>query len=167
MEKYELSDNAIPPLPPDATQESTLDSLVSSLENPRGIDAQATTGASAQTDKIQKLREMMMTEFIGEFVALMEKYSSYGITMEMDVSNFLEGGREIRFEFGLGEYRANLMGTVTTEAIAFHETRHTPDIRGDLVSAPMLRLHNLNKKTFREFICERLTVLARAAKSRK
>ena len=92
---------------------------------------------------------------------------STGVSLEMDVSNFLAGGREISFEFGVGEYRAKLVGTVTTEAIAFHETRYAPDIDGELVSGPMLRLRNLDGTAFREFICERLSVLLRTAIRRR
>ncbi len=101
------------------------------------------------------------------FVELMEKYSTSGISMHMDASNFLQGGREISFEFGLGEYRAHLLGTVTTEAIAFHETRYNPEVQGELVSGPMLRLRNLTGETFRNFICERLTTLLRYAMRRR
>ena len=117
-------------------------------------------------DKIDALRTLLKTELIGVFVELMEKYSKTGVSMDMDASNFLEGGREIRFEFGVGECRTELLGTVTNDAIAFHEVRHNPHVRGELVSGPMLRLRNLDASAFREFICERLTILLRDAMPR-
>ncbi len=117
-------------------------------------------------DPIEALREMMLKEFIPVFLQLMDKYSKAGITMQMDASDFLQGGREIRFEFGIGKYRVHLAGTVTPEAIAFHETRYAPDVRGELISGPMLRMRGLSVKTFRDFVCERLTVLLRTAMRR-
>ncbi|MCH7592437.1 MAG: hypothetical protein IH989_06645 [Planctomycetes bacterium] len=108
------------------------------------------------------LRKLMLEKLIPVFVELVEKYSEAGFAMQMDASNFLEGGREIRFEFGIGDYRTELLGTVTTEAIAFHETRFSPNVHGDLISGPMLRLHTLDSVTFRDFVCERLLVLARS-----
>jgi hypothetical protein len=60
-----------------------------------------------------------------------------------------------------------LQGTVTSDAIAFHEVRHAPDIEGQLVAGPMLRLKNLNAETFREFVCGRLTVLLRHVAGRR
>ena len=58
-------------------------------------------------------------------------------------------------------------GTVTTEAIAFHETRYAPDLHGELLSGPMLRLRGLDAGVFRKFICERLTILLRGAMRRR
>ena len=86
--------------------------------------------------------------------------------MQMDASNFLQGGREISFEFGIGKHRVKLQGTVTNEAIAFHETRYSPNVRGELMSGPMLRTRNLDAQPFREFVCERLPVLLRQAMRR-
>ena len=86
--------------------------------------------------------------------------------MQMDASNFLQGGREIKFEFGIRDHRLQLHGIVTSEAIAFHETRHGPDVQGELVSGPMLRLRGLDGSVFREFVCERLTYVLRAATRR-
>jgi hypothetical protein len=83
--------------------------------------------------------------------------------MELDASNLLQGGRELNFEFAVGEYRSLLWGTATTEGIAFHETRHAPDLRGELTSGPMLRLRNLTGEVFRNFVCRRLSVLMRMA----
>lgn len=119
-----------------------------------------------QRDPVQTLRQLMITEFIPIFVELVEKYSKTGISLQMDASNLLEGGRELRFEFGIGECRTHLLGTVTADAIAFHQTRFSPDVQGELVSGPMLRLRHLDGDGFRNFVCERMTILLRDASRR-
>ena len=125
------------------------------------------TGGSVKPDPIRQLREKVINELVPVFVELVEKYGKTGISMQMDASNLLEGGREIRFEFGINEHRAQLLGTATSDVIAFHETRHSPEVHGELVSGPMLRMRTLTAETFRNFICERLTLLLRAAIRRR
>ncbi len=124
-------------------------------------------GTSGQPDPIRALRQLMTAELIPVFVELVAKYSSSGISMQMDASSFLEGGREILFEFGIGDHRAQLLGTVTNEAISFHETRHSPQVRGELVSGPMLRLRQLDARVVRDFVCERMALLLRAVLRRR
>lgn len=143
---------------PMRTSEDDLDGLITALEVRKRRASHETT---EKTDRIEVLRKAMFTDYIPVFVDVMEKYSAVGLSMEMDASKFLEGGREIRFEFGIEDFRAQLLGTVTTEAIAFHETRFSPDVRGELMSGPMLRLHTLTPDVFRQFLCERLGVLLR------
>ena len=148
---------------PEPTSEDDLDSLIKILKRREEEGVQGHT----RKDPLQTLREMMINDLVTVFVEIVEKYSKAGISMQMDASSFLEGGREIRFEFGLGEYRSLLQGTVTAEAIAFHETRYSPDFHGELTAGPMIRLRYLNADTFREFICERLATLLRTATRRR
>ena len=153
------------PDPPAKNIEGELDALVNSLE-----ERQKPTEAEGQrraADPIHSLREMTVRELVPVFVELVEKYSKSGISMQMNASGLLEGGREIQFEFGIGEYRVQLQGTVTSDAIAFYEVRYAPDIDGQLLTGPMLRLKQLNAKTFREFVCERLAMLIRSVARRK
>ena len=139
--------------------EGELDRLISSVQERRMKER---LGAVVDVpDRIERLRKLTIEDLIPVFVELKEKYAASQIIMEMDASNFLQGGREIKFQFQIGDYRTELAGTVTTEAIAFYETRFAPDMNGELASGPMLRLHRLNANTFREFICERLAVLMR------
>lgn len=140
--------------------ESELDTLVAVLKDRDITNRDA--GGSGEPERIQGLRRLMIEQLIPVFVELVEKYSDAGFNMQMDASNFLEGGREIRFEFGIADFRTELLGTVTTEAIAFHETRYSPNVHGDLISGPMLRLHALDASIFRDFVCGRLLVLARS-----
>jgi len=158
-----LVEKTTPPVPPQRTAEDELDSLINVLKRreEEGLSGQA------HKDPMQTLREMMVNELVPIFVEIVEKYSNSGISMQMDASNFLEGGREIRFEFGVGAFRSHLQGTITGEAIAFHETRYSPDFHGELTAGPMIRLRYLNGKTFREFICERLSTLIRTATRRR
>lgn len=151
-----------PQRPTKKTAEGELDRLVAAMEDRRRQDEKKET-PKPKVDPLQHLREQMVREFIPVFVELVEKYSETGVAMHMDASNLLEGGREINFEFGLGEYRTQLQGTVTSDSIAFHEMRFAPQIRGQIVAGPMLRLKGLSAKTFREFVCSRLTVLIRQA----
>lgn len=149
-----------PPAP--VCAEDELDGLITRFQ-----ERQRTTDVpSVKPDPLKVLRERTLKEFIPIFVELVNKYSKAGVSMEMDASNFLRGGREIKFEFGIGDYRVQLHGTVTTEAIAFHETRYSPDVRGELISGPMLRLRQLDGAAFRGFVCERLAILIKSAMRR-
>jgi hypothetical protein len=145
-----------PPKRPEQDLDHLLEGYAQQQKNPNAPVA-------GKVDPIQTLRETTINVLIPVFVELVEKYSDSGMSLQMDASNFLEGGREIKFEFGMGEFRINLQGTVTTEAIAFHETRHSPNVHGELVSGPMLRIRGLSSDTFRDFICERLSTLIRSA----
>ncbi len=153
-----------PPAEP-ATSESELDKLIRLMD--RRKDADPEKAPAPAPDPIDRLREMVVKEFIPVFVELVEKYAAAGVNLEMDASNLLQGGRELKFEFVVGEYRSELHGTATTEGIAFHETRYAPNIRGELTSGPMLRLRNLDANVFREFICSRLSTLMRTALRRR
>ncbi len=133
------------------------DKLIVFVQKPRVL-ARPSATAGGQ-DRIQKLRELTVQEFIPSFDERKEKYAASEAVLEMDGSNFLDGGREIEFPFQVGGYRTKLAGTETYEAVAFHETRSAPDMGGELASGPMLQLHCLHARAFKEFICERPAVL--------
>lgn len=116
-------------------------------------------GAAGGQDRLLMLRELFVKELIPAFDELKEKYAASEVILEMDASSFLGGGRGIVFQFQVGDCQTRLAGTVTYEAVAFHETTSAPDMEGELASGPMLRLHRLNARTFKEFICERLAGL--------
>jgi hypothetical protein len=145
--------------------ESQLDKLLAAVQE-RERKARETE-IKAPAEPIQVLREKVVSEMIPAFVELVEKYSTHGISMQMDASSLLEGGREVAFEFGMGDYRIQLQGTVTNDSIAFHEVRNSPDVQGQLMAGPMLRLRHLDADAFREFVCDRLTVLLRFAARRR
>lgn len=143
---------------PSAEQE--LDVLLDQLESAEQSEKQA--AGSSEPDLVQRLREFLMNEMIPVFSDLRDKYAETGISLSMDAAAFLEGGREIRFEFELKGHRLQLLGTVTSDSIAFCETRYAPHIRGELVSGARLRIRHLTPQSFRDFICEHLSVLVRS-----
>ncbi|MBN4058859.1 hypothetical protein JYU10_00150 [bacterium AH-315-J04] len=147
---------------PKVDPESELDQILNVVKQ-REAEKAAQQNKEEKPDAIQQLRLRLTSEFIPVFVELMDKYKPAGVSMDMDASNFLEGGREIRFCFGYGEYRLELLGTVTSEAIAFHETQYSPDVRGQLASGPMLRLRRLDSNSFREFVCNRISGLLKSS----
>lgn len=144
--------------------ETELDDLINRLEQTQ----QRTPGDDGviKPDPVEALREMTLRELIPAFVELAEKYSKKGISMHMDAANLLQGGREVAFEFSVGQYRSRLHGIVTSDAIAFQEIKFAPSVQGELISGPSLRLRNLTPQSFREFICGRLTTLLRTAARR-
>jgi hypothetical protein len=150
--------------PLDHRAEHELDTLLVSMRD--RAERQATTETKAN-DRIHQFRQSLVTEYIPVFIELVEKYSRNGLSMQMDASNVLEGGRELKFEFALGEFRSQLHGTVTSEGVAFHEVKYSPDFHGELTAGPMMRIRNLTADGFREFVCERLTHLTRMAMRRR
>lgn len=158
------------PAPKGKSAESQLDSLLDSLKKKAEAEARQVGEATdllVVRDPLQTLREVTVNELVPVFVALVDKYSRAGLAMQMDASNLLEGGREIRFEFSLGDHRLQLSGTATSEGIAFQQARYSPDFHGELSAGPMLRLRHLNATTFREFVCDRLAFLVRSATRRR
>ena len=68
------------------------------------------------------------------------------------------------------QYRGLMNDTRVTakhRVIAFHEVKYAPDIHGQLLAGPMIRLKQLNARTFREFVCERLTLLLKHVAKRR
>ena len=157
---------SVPAGPPRRNPEQELDLLILNIKD-RWQQAPVVEPRVPPPDRMQQLRYLVTNELGLVFSVLAEKYASSGISMQMDASNFLQGGREVKLEFAIGEYRTQMHGTVTSEAIAFQETRHTPEMRGELMSGPMLRTRGLTAETFRNFVCERLAILLRSALRRR
>jgi hypothetical protein len=148
--------------PKPKTTEGEVDTLLALYAQRKDKRERPVTGHQV-ADPIQLLREKVVQEFVPVFSELAEKYEASGLTMEMDASDLMAGGREVKFEFAVGEHRSVLQGTATSDGIAFQETRYTPQLEGRLTSGPMLRLRNLTAQVFRDFICTRLSVLLRTA----
>ncbi len=161
----QLIERTKPPVPVEQTTENDLDRLLTTIaERARRDNVQKT---APKLDPLILLRDKVVKELVPTFVELVEKYGQGGVAMQMDASNLLEGGRELNFEFAFSGHRMELQGTVVTDAIAFHEVRHAPDLQGQMVAGPMLRLKTLSCKTFREFVCGRIMVLIRLAHRRR
>ena len=152
------------PAAPSRGAEQNLDALLAAMHEQ---SQRPQSQPASPLDPIQSLRDQVLRELIPEFEELVEKYTRNGVSMQLDASNLLDGGREIKFEFAVGPHRSQLDGTVTSDAIAFHEVRYAPDIQGQLLAGPMLRLRLLNRDTFREFVCERLALVLKQASKRR
>jgi hypothetical protein len=141
--------------------EADLDSLLTKIEvrNQTGSD----NSVMLKTDPLERFREQILCELTPVIMELSEKYASRGVTIQMDASNFLQGGRNVQFEFAIAGHRNVLKGTVTSEAIAFEEIRYSPSSDGDITSGPSLRLRQLDATTFRDFICKRVVLLLKQA----
>lgn len=150
---------------PEPSAENDLDALLDTIK--RKSSDRGLVEPPLQDDPVQALRDQVIRELIPMFIELVEKYARAGVVLQMDASNLLEGGREIKFEFAVGEFRSELQGTVTTDVIAFHEVKYAPDVHGQLLAGPMIRLKQLSAKTFREFVCERLTLLLKQVAKRR
>jgi len=142
------------------SKEQEVDALLAGIREERLREHR--DGSPTEPDRIERLRTMTADEFIPAFNQLKEKYAAADIEMELDATNFLQGGREISLIFGMGEFGTKLVGTVISEGIAFHETRYTPGLRGQVLSGPMLRVRTLTADVFKDFVCERLAILLRA-----
>jgi len=141
--------------------ENELEDLLRQFEDFR--QRAAAESEPPKPDRIELLRTQMREELIPIFQSLARKYQPQGVNMRLDAAPFLNGGRELTIEFELTDWRATLRGTVTAEAIAFHERRTGPKVSGELTSGPALPLRQLTAESFREFICNRLSILVRNA----
>ena len=146
------------------TREGELDSLISVYaQRVREERIRASAERESQADPVKKLRTLMDKELIPAFEELGKKYEQTGFTMKLDASTFLAGERELMIELSFRDHRSELCGVVTREAIAFSEIRRVGNTGGEISSGPSLRLRSLTTSTFREFLCERLGLLMRAA----
>ncbi len=161
----ELVAGTTPPPKPPKDVERDLDSLIKRIKERE--QRVANLAHKTPADPIAKLRQQVGEELAPVFKELQEKYSPSGITLVMDAAGLLQGGREITFELALGGHRVQLVGTATTQAIAFQETRHTPNFSGAMSGGPVLRLRQLNALKFRQFICKQLTKLVQQAARRR
>lgn len=142
-----------------ATEE--LDRLVNRMD--QGPNQQVDASLGLKADPVETLRAQVIDEFAPAFQELVDKYAPSGISLELDASDFLSGGRTIKMTFKHGEHRSMLEGTVTSDMVAFLETRYSPSCDGQLLRGPALRLRGLTVEKFREFVCQRLAILLKLA----
>lgn len=142
-----------------ATEE--LDRLVTRID--RAPAPRPRESSEGKIDPIENLRSQLINDFAPAFQELIDKYAPSGIALTLDASDFLAGGRLIKMSFKHGDHRTLLEGTVTSDMIAFLETRYSPSCDGQLLRGPALRLRGLTVDKFREFVCQRLAMLLRQA----
>lgn len=152
------------PRPARKSAEDVLDSLLAAKQKPSassdGPEVPLHSGG------LDRLREKMRSELLPAFEQLRGKYEDRGVVIAIDAEKFLSGGVELIIEIKFDMFGLRLEGTVTSEGIAFHETRIADDMTGVVTTGPMLRTRNLNGQAFREFICERVAQLVRSANRR-
>ena len=142
--------------------EQELDALLTMAKKRKIAQASQAKAEAAKQDPVDKLRRQMTTQLVPVFEQIAAKYAPHGFTLELDLSRFMAGERELTITMGFGQHTSELHGTVTSEMIAFHEIRRRGEFGGELASGPALRLRNLNADSFREFVCGGLSRLMRA-----
>lgn len=151
--------------PPASELESTLESLLDAPQAKRPQDpAPEPASEPSPMDLLRKLIAERCAPVIDRFNA---HYADRDISVSMDAADFLNGGRGLTIDVYYQGARLHLEGTVTTDAIAFHETRQFPDRPGVVVAGPMLRTKGLDDRTFNDFLHARTIALVKAATAGK
>ncbi len=140
--------------------ESALDSLLDEAENPAKVNARA--AKVEEKPPIERLRDLFVERLLPHVERVNDRYAAKGIHVVVDAQDFVAGGINVKVEIHFKESRLVLDGTVTADCIAFHETRHTNDTGGTVLSGPMLRTRNLDEQVFGDFLYERIILLVKA-----
>ncbi len=141
--------------------ESTLDALLT-RQGDRGQTCPEAAEPATDISPIDKLRQIVSTRLLPLVGQISERYAEKGVTVAMDASDFLDGGRGLLIEIQYSDHRCRLEGTVTSDAIAFHETRLSVS-GGTVIGGPMLRMRQLTDEAFGSFLYERIISLVKAA----
>ncbi len=141
--------------------ESTLDSLLSRAEQCTGPGGQKTE-PQAEVSPLEQLRATFVDRLIPLVDTIQARYAQKGITVSMDASDFLSGGRGVQIEIHYRDHRLRLEGTVMPDAIAFHETRHVSGSGGAVMGGPMLRARHLTDQAFTDFIYQRIIQIVKS-----
>jgi len=139
--------------------EEKLDTLLTA-DAGRGAEEQNAT--VARPSPLDVFRNQLQEELIPACEEIKQKYAIKGITLEMDASDFLGGGRKLLIEIAMQTHAVHLDGTVMEGGIAFNEIQSTGGVAGAMCSGPMLRTRQLTPDGFREFVCGRIALLVRS-----
>ena len=118
---------------------------------------------TATGSPLDALRERFKSDLIPEFQTLADKYSEHGIELHLDIGEFLRGGSEISIDIEFESRGVRYSGIVLPHQIAFQVTQYTGQAAPAVASGPALRIHNLTRRQFREFLCERIAEVVRYA----
>ncbi len=91
-----------------------------------------------------------------------QRYADKGVSLRMDASDFVGGGRGLLIEIEFKDQRLRMDGTVTGNAIAFNETRFSGDSGGIVVGGPTLRTRRLDESVFADFLYDRIIKLVKS-----
>ena len=109
----------------------------------------------------------LRAEFRERFVPLVEKiagqYSPKGVTVAMNATDFLEGGRTVVIDIAFGGYRIVHEGTVMADSIAFSEVRYVPNGGETVTAGQTIRGRQLSEQGIADFILKVVASLIRAA----
>jgi len=125
--------------------------------------AQESDCLTEQISPIDEMRRRFAEKLIPLAESIAECYRPKGISVLLDASDFLQGGRGVRIEITFGDHRMVLEGTALPEAIAFNETRQIRNRGGTVSGGPMLRGSRLSEDGFAKFLYDRIISLVREA----
>lgn len=152
-----------------STVESELDSLLS-----QHATANAFPGASAESSQSESASPMeaLRCKFRDEYQLAIDelagKYAANGVHLELNVQGFLDGGRELSIVIEFANSGVRLSGVVTSDTIAFSETRYVVGSSGGIASSgPSLRTRTLTADSFRDFVCGQITALVQMVMKKK
>lgn len=146
---------------PTGPPEVELDALLDKVEEKQA--AKEELSGEEPLDAIETFRSLMRQVYIPTFETVQAKYASKGISMAMDVDEFLGGGSSLKIRLTYGEVTMELDGTVMRGGVAFYIIHGTGQNRGAVVSGPLLRIRNLSGDDFRQFLVEHLGQLIKDA----
>ncbi|GJM24663.1 MAG: hypothetical protein DHS20C16_10780 [Phycisphaerae bacterium] len=121
-----------------------------------------------QISPMDMLRKLFVNDLIPVVNELREKYSSKGLSLQMNAERFLDGKREVVIEMQFEGIGMRYNGTVIDGVIAFSQTRFDDEDRSGLTaSGAALRTRGLNAERFRAFLCDRIAHLVQQASKRR
>ncbi len=149
------------PADPVSDLEASLDTL---LDTPavRGRDEPAVDAHPPPTP-IDQLRMLVTSELMPIVDRLNDRYAGRDIFVTMDPTEFLNGGRSLFILITFKDASLRLDGTVTSDAIAFRETRRFADRAGAVVGGPLIRHTRMTAQVFSDLLHERTIALVKAA----
>jgi hypothetical protein len=157
---HELRNNGERRAPQQSKHERSLDALLNSRDSRRDAASQKT--AQPKPTPEDDLRDLFHASFIPVVEDLNDRYAERGVSVFMDASDFLSGGRSIAIEITFEHRRHRIEGTVISGAIACTESRFVKGAPGAVTGGPRLRTRDLDEHAFREFLYDRMIQLVKA-----
>jgi hypothetical protein len=143
------------------TAEEKLDALLTAA-NERAKAHAARGTAEAVLTPLEAFRKKLGEELIPVFDDLARKYAAQGLTLKLDATDFLSGGRKLTIEVSIQTDSLRLDGTVLENGVAFNELRSSGGVPGAIASGAMLRTRLITAEAFREFLCAQMAAFLRS-----
>jgi hypothetical protein len=142
--------------------EATLDSLLAPAADKQKTQ-QGDKEPQPEVSPLDQIRETFGECLLPLVDKINARYADKEISVSLDASDFLNGGRGVLIEIEYRDHRIRLEGTAMPDAIAFQEMRYVSDLGGTVVAGPMLRRRHLTEEGFSDFIYQRVIALVKAA----